>query len=154
MYQKYIRLSNKSPFANLQDTHTNLGLRIKEIKRVQEELEKLDQQQSVLKTITRGPMGSQVIWKLADIMNKTTWLTVLAADSRKDNQDGAVLKLNGYSFSHEELGNFLNRLAHESMFQSVLLKYAQESILEHPDRKAGPTVKAVQFEIECVLPSV
>ena len=153
-YQKHVVLTEKRAFVNLQDTHTHLGLRIQEIKRIQEELEKLDQQQSVLRTIIRGPICSRVLWRLADIMNDSTWLTLLTSDDNREIEKGASLKLRGFSFSNEELGNFLNRLTAESMFKAVLLKYAQEAILAQPDRNAGEAVKVVKFEIECELLSV
>ena len=153
-YEKHVVLAEKSAFGNLQDTHTHLGLRIQEIKRIQEELEKLDQQQSVLRTIIRGPICSRVLWKLADIMNENTWLTLLTTDDNREAEKGASLKLSGFSFSNEELGNFLNRLTAESMFNAVVLKYAQETMLTQPDRNAGEAVKVVKFEIECELLSV
>lgn len=153
-YQKHVVLAEKSTFGTLQDTHTHLGLRIQEIKRIQEELEKLDQQQSVLRTIIRGPICSQVLWKLDNIMNESTWLTLLTTDDNRKTERGASLKLSGFSFSNEELGNFLNRLTGESMFGAVVLKYAQETMLTQPDRNAGEAVKAVKFEIECELLSV
>ena len=153
-YQKHIVLAKKSTFGNLQDTHTHLGLRIQEIKRIQEELEKLDQQQSVLRTIIRGPICSRLLWKLADIMNESTWLTLLTKDDNRNTEEGARLKLSGFSFSNEELGNFLNRLTAESMFKAVLLKYAQETTLTQPDTSGGEAVKVVKFEIECELLSV
>ena len=37
-------IAKKSNFANLQDTHTHLGLRIREIKKIKDELEKLENQ--------------------------------------------------------------------------------------------------------------
>lgn len=153
-YQKHVVLAEKSAFGNLQDTHTHLGLRIQEIKRIQEELEKLDQQQSVLRTIIRGPICSRVLSRLADIMNESTWLTQLTTDDNRKTEKGASLKLSGFSFSNEELGNFLNRLTAESMFKTVLLKYAQETMLSQPDRNKGEAVKVVKFEIECELLSV
>ena len=153
-YQKHVVLAKKHTFGNLQDTHTHLGLRIQEIKRIQEELEKLDQQQSVLRTIIRGPICSRVLWKLADIMNENTWLTLLTTDDNRKTEKGASLKLSGFSFSNEELGNFLNRLTAESMFKAVLLKYAQETILAQPERHSEEAVKVVKFEIECELLSV
>ena len=153
-YQKHVVLTKKHAFGNLQDTHTHLGLRIQEIKRIQEELEKLDQQQSVLRTIIRGPICSRVLWRLADIMNEGTWLTLLATDDNRKTEKGASLKLSGFSSSNEDLGNFLNRLIAESMFKAVLLKYAQETTLTPPDRSVEEAVKVVKFEIECELLSV
>ena len=61
LYQKHFVLAKKSAFGNLKATHTNLGLKIKEIKRIQEEVKKLDQQQAVLDTIITGPMSWRII---------------------------------------------------------------------------------------------
>ena len=152
-YQKHVVLAKKSTFGNLQDTHNHLGLRIQEIKRIQDELEKLDQQQSVLKTIITGPVCSRVLWKLADIMNENTWLTLLITDNGRNTEKEATLQLIGFSFSNEELGNFLNRLTAESMFATVILKYARETLLAQHDRNASKDIKVVQFEIECELVS-
>ena len=153
-YQKTFVLDEKRTLGNLQDAHNHLGLRIQEIKRIQEELEKLDQQQAVLRTIIRGPVCFRVLWTLADIMNEYTWLTVLAVDNPRETEKGATLKLNGFAFSNEELGNFLNRLTIEPMFKAVLLKYAQETLLVQPDQPSVDPAKVVEFEIECELLAV
>ena len=86
VYQKYILIGQKSRFASLQHTHTHLGLKIKEIERIQQELKKLDHQQNVLREIIRGPICSQVLWKLADIINENTWLTSLATDNNRHSE--------------------------------------------------------------------
>jgi Tfp pilus assembly protein PilN len=144
-------MGQKSNFANLQDTHTHLDLKIKEIEKIKEELEKLDHQQTVLRDIIRGPIYSQVLWKLADIINKNTWLTSLATDNNRHSEKNASIKLNGYSLSNEELGNFLSQLSLEPIFQNVSLKYAQESMLSRSNRSDGDLIKVIQFEIECEL---
>ena len=151
VYQKYILMGQKSRFASLQHTHTHLGLKIKEIERIQQELKKLDHQQNVLREIIRGPICSQVLWKLADIINENTWLTSLATDNNRHSEKNATIKLNGYSLSNEELGNFLSQLAMDAVFQNVSLKYAQDSMLSQSKRSVGDSVKVIQFEIECEL---
>jgi Tfp pilus assembly protein PilN len=128
-----------------------LGLKIKEIEKIKQELEKLDHQQTVLRDIIRGPICSQVLWKLADIINENTWLTSLATDNNRHSEENASIKLNGYSISNEELGNFLSQLSLASIFQNVRLKYAQEALLSQSNRGDDASIKVIQFEIECKL---
>ena len=59
------------------------------------------------------------------------------------------MKLNGYSLSNEELGNFISQLSMDSIFNNVRLKYAQESEILKSNRKSGDPIKVIQFEIEC-----
>ena len=150
-YQKHMIIGQKSKFANLQHTHNHLGLKIKEIEKIKQELEKLDHQQTVLKDIIRGPICSQVLWKLADIINENTWITTLATDNNRHSEKNAGIKLHGYSLSNEELGNFLSQLSFEPIFQNVSLKYAQESMLSRSNRNNEDLIKVIQFEIECEL---
>jgi Tfp pilus assembly protein PilN len=150
-YQKHFITGKKSNFRSLQHTHNHLGLKIKEIEKIKKELEKLDHQQTVLRDIIRGPICSQVLWRLADIINENTWLTSLATDNNRHSEKNASVKLNGYSLSNEELGDFLSRLSFESIFHNVRLKYAQEAELSRSKRSDGDFIKVIQFEIECEL---
>jgi Tfp pilus assembly protein PilN len=144
-------MSEKSDFNSLQRTHNHLGLRIKEIAKIKQELEKLDQQQAILKDIIRGPICSQVLWRLAEIINENNWITSLATNNNRQSEKNAFIKLNGYSFSNEELGNFLSRLSVESTFNNVRLIYAQESMLSLSNQSDNDLIKVIQFEIECEL---
>jgi len=151
MYQKHIVLAKKSAFGNLKDAHTNLGLKIKEIQRIQEEVEKLDQQQAVLSTIARGPVCWRIVFKLAEIINDNTWLKELTTDNGNDKETKANLKISGFSSSNEELGDFLIKLSSEAMFKGVLLKFARETIFDRASRDQGDQIKVIEFEIECEL---
>jgi Tfp pilus assembly protein PilN len=151
LYQTHIVLTKKSAFGNLKDTHTNLGLKLKEIKRIQEEVEKLDQQQAVLDTIITGPMSWRIIQKLSEIINDYTWLKELTTDTGSDKDTRADLKLSGFSSSNEELGNFLIKLSGDPMFKGVLLKFARETILDRARKDDGDPIKVIEFEIECEL---
>ena len=144
-------MSKKSDLNSLQHTHNHLGLKIKEIAKIKQELEKLDQQQTILRDIIRGPVCSQVLWKLAEIINENTWITSLATNNNRQSEKNANIKLNGYSLSNEELGNLLSRLSVESSFNDVRLIYAQESILSLSNQSDGDAIKVIQFEIECEL---
>lgn len=149
LFQKHTLEDQKSKFGNLEHTHNHLGLKIKEIGRIQQELEKLDQQQTVLREIIRGPICYQVLWKLSDIINENTWLTSLSTDNNRHSEKNASMKLNGYSLSNEELGNFISQLSMDSIFNNIRLKYAQESEILQTNRKNGDSIRVIQFEIEC-----
>lgn len=151
LYQRHVLMSEKSDFNSLQHTHKHLGLKIKEIATIKQELEKLDQQQTILKDIIRGPICSQVLWKLAEIINENTWITSLVTSNNRQSEKNAIIKLNGYSFSNDELGNFLSRLSVESSFNDVRLIYAQESTLSLSSQNDADVIKVIQFEIECEL---
>ena len=135
----------------MQDTRDHLGLKIKEIAVIKQELEKLNQQQTILKDIIRGPICSHVLWKLAEIINEDTWVTSLSTNNNRQSENFAYIKLNGYSFSNEELGSFLSQLSDESSFNNVRLIFAQESMLQLSKRKDSSMIKVIQFEIELEL---
>ena len=151
LYQKHVYISQKSNFTSLQQTHNHLGLKIQEIEKIKQELEKLDHQQTILKDIIIGPICSRVLWELADIINENTWITSLATDNNRQSEKSANIKLNGNTFSNKELGDFLSRLSVESICKNVRLIYAQESMLSPSSRSEADSIKVIQFEIECEL---
>jgi Tfp pilus assembly protein PilN len=151
LYQKHMVLAPKSAFGNLKDTRTHLGLKIKEIKRIQEEVERLDQQQAVLDTIITGPMSWRIIQRLSEIINDYTWLKELTTGIGIDKETRANLKLSGFSSSNEELGNFLIKLSGDPMFKGVLLKFTRETTFDRAGKDDGNQVKVIEFEIECEL---
>ncbi len=146
-HQTRIVLSKKRPAVKLQDTHTYLSRKIDEINELQDKLRNIDQQLSIIETIVTRQSYSQVISKLAGTMNEYTWLQQLTADSGGEKNSPVRLKLSGFSTSNEMLGDFLNRLATEPMFEKFVLKYSRESIAGGPDREK--TQKTIQFLIEC-----
>lgn len=133
----------------MKEMQIKLGTRIEKINQIQEELEKLDQQQSLLKTITKNQPYSIVLLKLATLMNEYTWLTQFAISSGKDKENNVNVKLTGFSFSNNKLGDFLDRLSYEPMFTSISLKYARETKIALPDQNETKRVKVIQFEIKC-----
>jgi Tfp pilus assembly protein PilN len=154
-YQARVALAKERPMTTLEDMHMNLGTRVEEIKGVQQELDRLDQQQSVLKTITRNQSYSRVLHTLADIMNEETWLRKLTIDQGKasdeDEEDVTRLKLMGLSFSNEELGNFVNQLSTDPMFKQVVLKFARETVTDLSRQSDSESIRVVEFQIECNL---
>lgn len=152
-YQEKVVLAKERPMATLEGIRMNLGTRIEEIKGVQDELERLELQQSVLKTITRNQSFSRVLYTLSDIMNEKTWLNQLTIDQAKgkdgDEEDVTRLKLMGLSLSNAALGDFVNQLSVEPLFRKVILKYARETITPLSRQERDESIRVVEFQIEC-----
>ena len=152
VYQKYVILNKNRPFASLKDTNTHLGATLEEIRRIKEELERLQKEESALESIDVGPQSyAKILAKLSGIMNENTWLTGLAVDQVKDEEHLYTLKLDGFSLSNEGVGDFLNKLSSEPMFMSAKLKYARETKMGRWSRDADKSVKLINFQVECHL---
>jgi Tfp pilus assembly protein PilN len=154
-FQAHVVLAKRRSPTSLKDMQTHLGTRIEEIKQVQEEVERLDQQQSVLEAISIHQPYSRVLLTLADIMNEQTWLNQLSIESgvreHKDNENTAILTLTGFSFSNEKLGNFMNQLASHHMFKTSILKYAREASMPSANPSGGEPLRLTTFQIECTI---
>ncbi len=149
-YQTYFVLYKKRPMKNLEDVHVLIGTKIEDINRIQTELEKLDQQESVLKTIKVTRPYSRVLYKLSNIMNDDTWLASLVIDS-KSSREKDNLELTGFAFSNDKLGNFLSMLSNDDLFKDVELKFSKEArnVQAFPDSEANTSL--IQFQIVCKM---
>lgn len=154
-YQLHSVLAKRRSPTTLKDMQTHLGTRIEEIKQVQAEVERLDQQQAVLEAISIHQPYSMVLLTLAEIMNEQTWLTQLSIESgaseQKDKEDIAVLRLTGFSFSNEKLGNFMRQLSSSLMFKTSILKYARETNMPSANPSADEPLRLMGFQIECTI---
>jgi len=148
-YRFRVILSGKSDLAPLGQMHTDLGTKIGEIKRIQEELEKLRQQQNIIETLIKKQPYYKVLQQLSGIMNEYTWLTQLAVDRREDKRIDSHLQLNGFSLSNEKLGDLLNLFSSDPMFTGVELKYVRESGRAPSNRETGEAERKVEFQIVC-----
>ena len=90
---------------------------------------------------------SMVLARLMDSMGTATWLTNLELRSGGDKA-GSRLKIIGLTAANNELGDFLDQLAKEPIFDDVLLKYAGTG-RNTANSPAGTDEIPVQFEIEC-----
>lgn len=152
IYQTQVVLAKKGAMSLLKDTQTQWGSKIEEIQRIQKELGNLSQQQTVLGTIKKSQAYSMILVKLADIMNEHTWLTQLAIETRvKEKENESYVQLTGFSFSNEELGDFLHRLASQPLFKRVILKYSREGDKKQSGPGTGEPERLIQFQIECDL---
>ena len=153
-YHEHSLQVKKHTVTTLKERHTNLGTKIDEIKHIRDELERLNQKQAGLDTIIRNEPYSHIFAKLADIMNEATWLSQLAIESGLDEQTQTSLRLTGFSFSAEELGNFLNQLSNEAMFKNVVLERLTESETSGLYKNRQQSIRLIQFQIACRVPKV
>ena len=151
LFQSQVVFAKKSKRGSLQQMHRDLELKIEEINRLQAQMQTLRNQQNALGAVIPKQPFYRILTKLADIMNAYTWITQLALDVGPGHGSGSMLKLTGLSRSNEDLGDFMNRLANESMFNSVVLKLAKEGAGAQSTQNNGAAVQQIQFKIECSI---
>jgi Tfp pilus assembly protein PilN len=149
VYQGRAITAKERALMNLKDQHKLLGTKIEEIRQIQQQLQNLTEEQGAMGHMTQNRPYSQVLQRLAEIMNEHTWLTQLAIEADKEVAGRANVKLAGFSHSNKDLGDFLNQLANEPMFQAVLLNFAKETKERHSKDKTAEPLTLVQFQIDC-----
>lgn len=149
IYQTNMAMAQKSPATNLKDIETQLASKIAEVKQIQEELEILNKKQAALATLTEDQVYSGILSRLTQMMNDYTWLTQLAINQGRGKDGNTNLQLTGFSSRNEELGDFLNLLSSEPLFEAVSLKYAREIKKKLPGQKAVEPVEMIHFQIDC-----
>jgi Tfp pilus assembly protein PilN len=147
--QEHTLSAKKRKVAELKKMHLNLGVKIDEIKLMRAELNSLRQKQSGLEDITLNKPYSRIFTELSDLINEHTWLTQLNIDSGLEEEATANLKLTGYSFSAEELGNFLDQLTSEPLFKTVVLQQAREHETVQLSKNTHTPIRLIKFNIEC-----
>jgi len=154
LYQICVLQAKARTLAGLKQRHHDLGSKINEIRRIQLELDRMRQEQAGLENITLGAPYSQILAKLADTMNEATWLSQLTIDSGHEEESSIRLRLTGFSFSADELGNFLKHLTNDPMFKDVVLQQTRENVNSQLSRGSGKTVRLMQFNIECHISKI
>ena len=149
VYQAGATTAQNRTIANPDDINKHLVQQIDAIKRIQEELELLNKQQADLQAVVGHSNYSKILFKLADTVNGSTWLKSLQIDSGSNPKDPIMLQISGYAATNEALGNFLNRLGGDPMFDNVVLKYATETLMKKSDVNDEKPAKGVEFEITC-----
>jgi Tfp pilus assembly protein PilN len=147
--QEYALSAKKRKVAELKKMHLNLGTKIDEIKLMRAELNTLRQKQSGLEDITLNKPYSRIFAELSDLINEHTWLTQLNIDSGLEEETAVSLKLTGFSFSAEELGNFLDQLQSAPLFKTVVLQQAREYEAVQLSKNTHAPIRLIQFNIEC-----
>jgi Tfp pilus assembly protein PilN len=151
VYQAGATTAQNRSFANPDDINKHLLQQIDSIKRIQEELELLNKQQADLQAIVGQSDYTKILFKLADTVNSNTWLKSLQIDSGSNPKDPTTLQVSGYSATNEALGNFLNRLGSNPLFDNVVLKHATETLMEKSNANNERSAKRVEFEIACSI---
>ena len=139
----------KRSVAKTDDINKHLIRQIDAVKRIQKELNFLNRQQADLQSVIRHSDYSRILFKLADIVNEYTWFKSLRIDKGNTPKDPIVLQASGYAATKGALGNFLNRLTSDPLFENVILKYAKEPPMDKSDANAEKPEKRVEFEIAC-----
>ncbi len=142
-------MAQNRTIADPDDINKHMSQQIDAVKRIQKELELLNNQQADLQAIVRHSDYSSILSKLADTVNGYTWLKSLQIDSGSNPKDPTMLQIRGRATTNEALGNFLNRLGSNPLFENVVLKYATETLMEKSDVNDENPEKRVEFEIVC-----
>ena len=153
LYQRHAVMAKKHTLMKLKADHQQLAAKIEEIKQVQEELQKLAKKQAVLNDITGNQPYSEVLLKLAEIMNEHTWLRQFSierdTDTEERDDEGIKLKLTGFSHSNEDLGDFLIQLSSQRLFKGVVLNYAKETTEKRVKGTTRMAASLIEFQIDC-----
>jgi Tfp pilus assembly protein PilN len=148
-FQEYTLSAKRRKVAELKKMHLSLGTKIDEIKVMRAELNALRQKLSGLENITFNKPYSRIFAELSNLINEQTWLTQLNIDSGLAEETAAKLKLTGFSFSAEELGNFLDQLQSAPLFEIVILQQARENETVRLSKNTNAPMRLIQFNIEC-----
>lgn len=151
LFQSHAVFAKKSKRGSLQQMRADLKLKIEEINRLQAAVKNLRNQQNALGAVIPKQPFYRILAKLADIMNEYTWITQLALDNGPGRDSGSMLKLTGLSRSNEDLGDFMNRLANEPIFNDVVLQLAKEGARAQSIKNSGGAMQQIQFRIECSI---
>ena len=147
VYKMDAVLSQELPPSSLEGINISLISIIDQIGTVQEEIKKLDQHEDILKSISGRQAYSEIILRLINLVNRSTWLTRL--EIADDTGNGHTINIDGYSIHSDNLGDFVERLSNEKIFSSVLLRYARNASQPDENRKFLATPGLIQFQIEC-----
>ena len=151
LYQRQFVLGSQRIPGNLEGIKSAITLKSEQIKTLQAEMERLKQKRNAIRRIAGNLRYTMILATLADRLNASTWFTQLSLERDGMQSGSANLKAQGSSFGNEELGNFLNQLSGESVFQNVSLKYARETVLARADSNSGAPMEVTHFQIECLV---
>lgn len=151
LYQRQVVLGSQRIPGNLLSIKSAIGLKSEQIRSLQAEMERLKQKRDAIWQIASNFRYTLILAKLADRLNASTWFTQLSLEREHLQAGSANLRIQGSAFGNEELGNFLNQLSGESVFQNVSLKYARETVLDRSGERPGAPVAVTHFQIECLV---
>jgi len=149
-YQVLVVLPQKRPVTTVADMQKHLGATIGEIQNTEQEIQRLNLQEAFLKRFTKNQPLSGMLLGLSQTINQQTWLTRFDIDKARETGDLVFrsVRLYGYSYTNEELGDFLTRLSNKAIFQQVVLKFAKETQIAASDGDKRDRIKVIQFQID------
>ncbi len=147
-FQNNVALAQKGISTTLKEVEIHLNKKIEGIQRIKAELDKLSQQQAAFEIITKNPAYSEILYRLAGMMTGDIWLTRLSLTSEKTNRGNIKIGLSGYCTHNEEVGNLINDLSAESLFENPQLKFAKEVSAKNDSKNSGQSDKRIQFQID------
>ncbi len=149
-YQVMVVLPQQRPMTTVADMQKHLGATIEEINSTEREIERLNLQEAFLKRFTNNQPFSRLLLMLSQSLNQQTWLTRLDIDTAREEGDRKLraVRLYGYSFNNDELGDFLTRISGKAPFRQIVLKFARETQISISDGDAKEQIRVIQFQID------
>jgi Tfp pilus assembly protein PilN len=152
LWQKRTIVAEQTTLLQLEKEHRQLSVKVEEIKNLEQELEKLTQRQALLTKVAGNHSHAVLLMKLAQIMNGHTWLTELKVEDKKEDDEKVSevdIRLKGFSYSNEDLGNFVIQLSADHLFKGVVLDHAKEASSRKPMHGMTLPDSLIQFQIDC-----
>ena len=149
LYHTRLAHADRPSFESMKELDERLGLKIKEINLLQDELSRLDQQRSGLERIVGKPVYSRVLLSLVEVMNNHTWITQLTIEGDKGTKNRSNMNLKGFSKNGTALGKLIENLCDNPFFQDVSLVYARQAGLTESDNHGDVSSNLIEFHIEC-----
>ena len=152
MYQKRTIVAEKATLLQLEKEHRQLSIKVEEIKNLEQEVNRLTERQALLTKVAGNHSPTVLLKKLAQIMNGHTWLTELKVEGKKEEKERISVvdvRLKGYSYSNEDLGQFVIQLSGERLFKGVVLDYAKEATKRPSTKDQVLPDSLIEFEIDC-----
>ena len=152
-YQTFVVLPQERPATTVADMQKHLGVTIDEISSTEQQIERLNLQEEFLKRFTRNQPFSMLLFEMSQAINQKTWLTRFDIDSIRETENRVArnFRLYGYSYSNDDLGDFLTRLSTQKLFQDVVLRFAQETQIVTWEGEGKDRVKVIQFQIDGIV---
>lgn len=146
-YVDRIVLPQQRALPGSNNMQSDLTTRIQAITQAQKELDQLKDRHAAIASLVEVNPSSAVLSRLVDSIGPAIWLTELHLGGGGD-KFAFKMKIVGFSADNGKLGDFLDNLAAEPMFETVVLKRAG-SAPNSASRIKGTDARPILFEIEC-----
>ncbi|MBW1962305.1 MAG: PilN domain-containing protein [Deltaproteobacteria bacterium] len=145
IYQTKVALSYRPLETTLGDITRNINTKLQEIKTVQNRVKKVNHRLSDIESVTSQQSYALILFKLSKAVNRYLWLRSLSIQSQSKNSE---LLINGYALSNEAIGDLLNRLSTDELFEKVVLNYARQPSVGKKKARLNE-FRRIEFEIRC-----